>query len=399
MSTKSTVERLWEVNPEAEIWWDSSPLVFANWRAAMVKEAPDGGEMARWVDRLHSAQDRPGDTLFRGVTTNPPLSFAAVQDDPPYWADWIRTWSREHGTRDVEVVFWETYKEIVRRGARAYLPLFEASGRRHGFISGQVDPRCRHDADRMFAQGLELHALAPNVMVKVPGTAEGYDVIRRLTALGIATNNTLSFVVPQFVACMDAVRDGLAAARASGVDLSRWRSVITAMSARYGALGDLQKDARSRKIELSEAEVRWAEIAIFKKAYRIARERPGYTGKMLLCSMRMGPKDGARAQSWHVEKVAGADIVYTCPPPYLRSLLVEGHGMAFRNQIDEPVPADVLAKLMELPYFRRGYAEDGYAPREFNTHPALVATGDEFEGATRRMVDFVARQVTQVEAA
>jgi transaldolase len=398
MSTKSAVERLWEVNPSAEIWWDSSPVVFQKWRAAMVKEAPAADEMVRWIDRLYSPASRPDGNLIRGVTTNPPLSFAAIKDDPAYWATWIRSWSRENGIRNVEVVFWETYKEIVRRGARAYLPLFEESRFKYGYISGQVDPRYRHDADRMFAQGLELHALAPNVMVKVPGTAEGYDVIRRLTGLGIATNNTLSFVVPQFVACMNAVRDGLAEARRNGVDLAAWRSVITAMSARYGALGDLKKDAQAQRIELSEADVRWAEIAVFKKAYRICRET-GYPGKMLLCSMRMGPADGKRTQSWHVEKVAGADIVYTCPPPYLKSLFVEGTGMAFRDQIDEPIPADVLGKLTELPYFRRGYAEDGYSPREFNTHPALVATGDEFEGATRRMVDFVARQVTQIEAA
>jgi transaldolase len=45
-------------------------------------------------------------------------------------------------------------------------------------------------------------------MIKVPGTAEGYKVIRKLTAKGIPTNKTLSFIIPQFLACMNAVVDG-----------------------------------------------------------------------------------------------------------------------------------------------------------------------------------------------
>jgi transaldolase len=54
-----------------------------------------------------------------------------------------------------------------------------------------------------------------------------------------------------------------------------------------------------------------------------------------------------------------------------------------------------MEKLMRIPYFRRGYAEDGYAPEEFNQHPALVATAKEFSGATQSMVDFVAKRVAQ----
>ena len=294
---------------------------------------------------------------------------------------------------DSEVVFWQTYKEIVKRGAEIYLPIFKATRHRYGYISGQVDPRFCHDRDKMIAQGMELHSLSQNVMIKVPGTAEGYDVIKELTSRGIPTNNTLAFIIPQFICCMKAVVSGLKEARARGVDLSRWRSVITAMSARYGTLGDLQKEALERGMALSEEEVRWAEIAIFKKAYRLVSENRDYPGKMLLCSMRMSPVVDGKVRSWHVEKVAGADIVYTCPPPYLEGLLQEGRHLEFRSQVDEPVPRETLEKLMKIPYFRRGYAEDGYTPEEFNWHPALMATAREFSGATQAMVDFVAKRV------
>ena len=220
-------------------------------------------------------------------------------------------------------------------------------------------------------------------------------MIRRLTAKGIPTNNTLAFIIPQFVTCMKAIVAGLKEARSKGVDLSEWRSVITAMSARYGTLGDLQKEAMERNIELSEADIRWAEIAIFKKACRLVKENVEYPGKMLLCSMRMSPQIDGVVRSWHVEKVAGANIVYTCPPPYLEGLLEKGQHLQFRNQVEEPVPQEVMEKLLKIPYFVRGYQEDGYTPEEFNSHPALVATATEFSGATQGMVDFVAKRVAK----
>jgi transaldolase len=395
MIRKSPIERLWEVNPEAEIWWDSSPVIYDNWRAKMIEKAANREEMKAWLDRFYHKDNVPGKNIFRGVTTNPPLSYNAIKDNPEYWTQWVDQLIAKDRCKDSEVVFWETYKEIVRRGAEIYLPIFEATHHKYGYISGQVDPRIRHDVDKMVAQGIELHSLSPNVMIKAPGTAGGYEVIRQLTARGIATNNTLAFIIPQFIACMKAVVAGLKEAKAKGVDLSRWRSVITAMSARYGTLGDLQKEAMERNLDLSEPEVRWAEIAIFKKACRLVKENRDYPGKMLLCSMRMSPEVNGEIRSWHVEKSAGADIVYTCPPPYIEGLLEKGQHIEFSNQIEEPVPGEVLEKLMKIPYFRRGYAEDGYTAEEFDQHPALAATAKEFSGATQSMVDFVSKRVAK----
>jgi transaldolase len=79
-------------------------------------------------------------------------------------------------------------------------------------------------------------------------------VIKLLTSKGISTNNTLTFVLPQLMACAKAVKEGLEIAKRNGVDLTRWRSVITHMAARYGDLGDLRKESESLKIDLSEAD-------------------------------------------------------------------------------------------------------------------------------------------------
>ncbi len=69
--------------------------------------------------------------------------------------------------------------------------------------------------------------------------------MRLLICRGIATNNALSFMVPKFLICARAVKEALRIARASGVDLSQWRSVITFISARFGSLSDLEKEEMS----------------------------------------------------------------------------------------------------------------------------------------------------------
>ncbi len=395
MDSRHVLEKLQATNPQSEIWWDSAPMVYENWAKRVLEKAPPEkkelwrGQLKRLFDPQH-----PEHTFFRGVTTNPPLSLGAVKDKPVFWADFVQKLIRDNPAKGVEEIFWLTYKKVIELGVKLFLPSWEKSNHTYGYLSGQLDPRDCFDAERMLNQALDIAPIAPNVMVKVPGTREGYQVIEELTARGIATNNTLSFTVPQFVACMEAVQRGLARARQNKVDLSRWRSVITHMSARYGALGDLKAQADSRRIPLSEADMRWAELLIFKRAYRMLRES-NQPIKMLICSMRIGPpmNDGSLA-SWHIEKMAGGDVVYACPPGYIEGLMqVEDQLKPFDPAaIDEEAPKSVLEKLLRLPYFVEGYEPDGMKREDFNKQAALIATAAEFSKAIRSTVDFIAQQ-------
>lgn len=398
------LEKLAATNPASEIWWDSSPLVYPAWRKAVLDKAPAGKREA-WaaqLDRLLHL-DSIGETGamgFRGVTTNPPLSLQAIQGDPAFWRAEIVKILRQDPGRGVEEVYWETYKTVVRSGAELVRPVWEKSGGRYGLLSGQVDPRFVADGERMLAQGLQIAELGPNVMVKIPGSKEGYEVIEELTARGIPTNNTTSFTVPQYIACMEAVSRGLDRARRAGVDLSRWRSVITHMSARLGHLGDLKDQAAARGVELSPQEILWAELAVIKRAYRYA-QATGHPSKMLMCSMRvLRDEASGRASSWHVEKLAGGDLVYTCPPGYIAQLMeVEDELPPFDPQaIDEDPPARVMEKLLRIPYFRQAYEFDGMQPEEFSRFGAFVSTAAEFAAATRKTVDFVAHVCEQASA-
>jgi len=116
---------------------------------------------------------------------------------------------------------------------------------------------------------------------------------------------------------------------------------------------------------------------------------------MLMCSMRISPPtDDGGAESWHIGKIAGADVVYTCPPGYIKELMeVEDKLKPFDpGAIHEDAPRSTMEKLLRIPYFVQAYEPDGMTREEFNKQGALVATAAEFSKATRATVDFVAQQ-------
>jgi transaldolase len=394
MEDRNLFERLVDNSPGMEIWWDSSPVIFENWCKKMLQKADssDQDTLTAQFNRMYD-RDNPMGQLFRGVTTNPPLSLQAIQDDPAYWEKVTKDIMSENPDLDKEGLFWKLYKTVVKRGSDMYLPLFEASNYREGYLSGQVDPRSVFDKDAMIRQAEEIAAINPNVMIKVPGSKQGYEVIEYLTAKGIPTNNTLTFIFPQLKDCADTVKRGLETAKKNGVDLSKWRSVITHMEGRFGNLGGLKDFAAEKGIELSDGEIRLAELAIFKKAYKYLKDND-LPSKMLSCSLIVGPTVDGQDRIWHLEEKAGADVVVTCPPVFIdKVLFLPGvEKIKFeKDRILEDIPQDIMDKLMRVPYFERGYSADGYSRDEYNTHPALQKTAEQFSKATEEMVAFAGK--------
>jgi transaldolase len=124
-----------------EIWWDSSPVIFNNWCKKILEKAgtQDREELSRQFARMYDVNN-PKAQLFRGVTTNPPLSLQAIQDDPAYWEKVAQDILTDHSELDKEGLFWELYKRVVKRGSDMYLPLFEASVTKKAIFPGRLTP-------------------------------------------------------------------------------------------------------------------------------------------------------------------------------------------------------------------------------------------------------------------
>jgi len=386
---ESPVERLAKTHPDLEIWWDSSPLIYNQWVRKMVNAAEPSQKpiLEEQLARLYNAET-PAKSIFRGCTTNPPLSWQAVQSDLEFWSEWIDNLIRTSPGLDLKGLTWLTYKEVVKRGAEMYMPIFEASKGRFGFISGQLDPRLFTETGQMIHDAEELSAFSPNVMIKVPASMQGIQVIKTLTSKGISTNTTVCFTLPQILASADAVMEGIKIAEQNKVDLSRWRAVITMMIGRLTEQETLDIQAERKNIQLSWQDKHWFGIAVFRRAYRLLSEG-GYASKMLACSMRVGPLVAGKMRFWDVQKLAGGDIVYTCPPYVLEPLFEIGDDLIFKPEIEEDVPAQVMDKLLKIPFCIQAYDPNGLAFEQFNDHPSTVSTVEAFSKGFTGLEGFI----------
>ena len=391
MANNNPVKRLKDTHPNLEIWWDSSPLIYENWLAGPGKPY-SGAELFRVGGTGPGLPRFAHESVLQGSTTNQPLTWQVIDGSPGPWAEFVQAQAlREPGIPAKEAM-WRLFIEIAVRGADRLATIFEASGHRRGQICCQVDPRDLTDLDAMLAQARRIHAARPNIMVKMPGSKEGIEGVRILTSEGIPTNVTLGFTVSQLVAVGEAASAGLKEARRRGTNLRYWRSCATMMLGRYEDAPAFGAQAREAGVELSEADVRWAGIAIFRKAYKLYRER-GYPTQMLGASMRVGPTIDGAVHVWHLEKLAGFDGVLTVFPNIFEAFLANYGDRPLEPQIEESVPDPVLERLLRVPYFAEAYDERGIAPEDWIRHPALVATANSFVQAMENVEAFAAQQM------
>jgi len=376
---KSAMQRLSETSDNMELWWDSSPLIFDTWKKEMLEKAePSKKEMLEKQLTILFDSKNPQYTLFDGVTTNPKLTRKVLDLLPDIVAPIVDEIIEGNKTKSDYLL----------------APLFERSGFKKGYVSAQVDPRLVTDIRKMLHQALELKELSENIMVKAPGSHEGIYLTEILTSLGISTNETLVFHIPQVVAVAEAVKAGLKNGSGNKVDYSKWRSVITIMIGRFEERPEFEESARSAGIELTEELRRWSGIAIAKKAYQILNDPSnGYSSKLLLCSARSGPGEG---NVYHIEKFAGGNMVYTLNPEIIDDFMTIYDGKKIYSEIEEPVPAGIMSKLEEIPYFMQGYKVGGIKRKDFVDHTSFVMTREQFSDSMAEIEEYIVERKSKI---
>jgi len=387
---ESAIERLSNTSEGMEVWWDSSPLIYKSWSEKVLEKTEPGykNTMESQLSKLFD-YSRPDDMIFDGVTTNPKLTSKVLELIPEDVNPIIDRLIKENPAKTDYGIAWEVYKAITAEGTKLYMPLFEKSGYKRGYVSAQVDPNQITNIREMLLQGLELKKQGENIMIKCPGSKEGIYVIQILTSIGIPTNSTLVFNVPQAIAVAEAVKKGLELGKSKGVSYTKWRSVITIMLARFEDREQFKESAKSVGIELTDELKRWSGIAIAKKALNILNDPAnGYKSKLLLCSTRIGPNPD---EVYHIEKIAGADMVFTINPEMIDDFNGLYRGKDVTCKWDEPVPEEIMGRLLKIPYFVAGYNVNGIKDDDFVDQPAFQYTANEFLGSMK----FIESYVTQ----
>jgi hypothetical protein len=62
------------------------------------------------------------------------------------------------------------------------------------------------------------------------------------------------------------------------------------------------------------------------------------------------------------------------------------------SQMDEPVPAGIMDKLLKIPYFLEGYSEDGIKRADFIDHTSFKMTKEQFSGSMAEIEEFIAER-------
>lgn len=274
------------------------------------------GELARWV---HDG--------IRGVTSNPTIFQRAMTSSDAYHEQ-LRTLVAD-GV-DLEDSYWRLVISDIVDAASVLAPVYENSNGEDGYVSVEVSPELANDTQATIDAARKLHAQInqPNVMIKVPATAEGIPAIETLTAEGINVNITLIFSLARYGEVMAAYLNGLEAATG---DLSKIRSVASFFVSRV----DTEVDARLAQIappdtELyGQAAVAQAKLAygLFQQAFDTSRwqalaARGANKQRPLWAST--STKNPAYADTLYVDALIGPESVNTLPESTIAAFLDHG---------------------------------------------------------------------------
>jgi transaldolase len=307
-----------------------------------------------------------------GATCNPVIVLDTLKKEGSMWNARIASLAREMPTATEDEIAWAVVREISATRAKLLLDIFEQQNGRNGRLSIQTDPRFYRNSNAIVAQALEFNTLGPNMIVKVPVTSAGIRAIEELSYRGVSINATVSFTLPQCVQVAEAIERGLRRREAEGMDTSRIGSVCTIM---VGRLDDwLKVVAEKRDITLNPGHLEWAGVAVFKKAYKIFRER-GYRTRLLSAAFR---------NHMHWSEFIGGDVVIS--PPWKWQVRFNACDVDIVPRIDQPVDEKIVSELLrKFPDFERAYEENGLSVEDFDSYAPTVRTLRQFVEACHEL--------------
>ncbi|HET9692670.1 MAG TPA: transaldolase, partial [Acidimicrobiales bacterium] len=202
-----------------------------------------------WIDNLSRQSVRGGGLAdlaargVRGVTSNPTIFEKAMTGDGSDAYD--EQFSSLLDSGSVEDAFWTMAADDVTGACEVFRPLFDQSGGADGFVSLEVAPNLASNTDGTIEAARNLHErlALPNLMVKVPATAEGVPAVRQMITEGRSINVTLIFSLSRYADVIEAYLAGLEACAAAGGGLGRVHSVASFFVSRVDTEVDRRLEA------------------------------------------------------------------------------------------------------------------------------------------------------------
>jgi transaldolase len=291
------------------------------------------------------------ETGIRGLTSNPTIFEKAIASGSAYDEEIAGLLERD---LDAQAIFEAVAVRDIQAACDLFRPLYDASNGGDGFVSIEVSPLGARDAAQTRVEARRLWAAVdrPNLMVKIPGTAEGAPVIRQMLEEGININITLLFSVDAYEQVARAYIDALTTRLANARSVNRIASVASFFVSRVDTLVDKQLD---EKIAATTDATQRGWLESLKGKAAVANAKIAYqTFEQLFSSAEWKPlaaagaavqrplwastsvKNPAYPDTMYVDDLIGPHTVNTMPRSTIAAFL--DHGTVART-IDRDVAA------------------------------------------------------------
>ncbi len=300
------------------------------------------GELKRLID----------EDGLRGMTSNPTIFEKAISAGS-YYSDLLKT-LKEKANLDAKGRFEALEIRDIQDAADILRPVFASTKGRDGYVSIEVSPYLARDTQGTISEARALWKAVgrENIMVKVPGTAEGLPAFQQLISEGININVTLLFSQVMYQNIAEAYIIGLEQLAAQGGDVAKMASVASFFISRIDTAADnliserlkSSKDAKEQeqlkgllgKVAIANGKLAYQRyLKIFSSdRWKKLAAQGAQTQRVLWAST--GTKNPAYSDVMYVEELIGKDTVNTLPVATLDAFRDHGHP---RASLVENIPA------------------------------------------------------------
>src|SRR6266403_1123875 len=349
MNPTGTLETAKAVNPLKELLKYGQSV----WLDYIRRNLITSGELKRLIE----------EDGLRGMTSNPSIFEKAIAGSTDY-TDFLNS-LKSRTDLDAKGRYEMLAIRDIQDATDLMRPVYDSAQRKDGFVSLEVSPYLARDAKGTIDEARRLwkSVTRDNVMIKVPGTAEGLPAIRQLISEGININVTLLFSQQVYEQVAEAYIAGLEQLAAKGGDISRMASVASFFISRIDNSVDAQLAAKLKTTndEREQAKVRslLGKVAIangkltyqrYLKIFGTDRwkklvAKGAQTQRVLWAST--STKNPSYSDVMYVEEMIGPDTVNTVPPATLDAFRDHGHA---RQSLTEDIEGarQVMATLASV---------------------------------------------------
>jgi transaldolase/glucose-6-phosphate isomerase len=287
---------------------------------------------------------------LRGMTSNPAIFEKAIAESSLY--DDILKSLASRNDLDTTARYEQIAIRDIQGAADLLRPVYESSKFRDGYVSLEVSPLLALKTQESIDEARRLWKAVnrENVMIKIPGTAEGLPAIRQAIGEGINVNVTLLFAQEVYEKVAEAHIAGLEDLAKRGGNLKKIGGVASFFISRIDSLVDsmindkLKTATDAQQQALLKSLLGKVAIANGKLTYlRYQRIFSGprwqalaaqgaHTQRVLWAST--STKNPAYRDVMYVEELIGPDTVNTMPPATIEAF--RDHGR-LRNSLTEDV--------------------------------------------------------------